>query len=177
MHQQKEKKPAKNAQTVVASGKALVKAAAASSATLTLFDEAAYDPFNYVLPGCAVLLREELDATCVEGDNLKFFDDKCASAEVKKTAKNTQTVVASGKALLEGAAASSASAEEVEPNAQTGYGPVEAKAAASATEEGKIPVKNAQTGKALVGAAAAASESVNSSAAGVDDNEVFGNSL
>ena len=187
-------------QEAAASGKALEEAGAALSATLTLSDEAAYDSFDDVLPGCAV-----------EGDNLKSFDDKCASAEVKKTAKNAQTVVASGKALVkaaaassatltlydeatynsfddvllgcassaseEEAAASSASEEEVEPNAQSGYGPVEAKAAASATEEGKIPVKNAQTGKALVGAAAAASESVNSSAAGVDDNEVFGNSL
>jgi hypothetical protein len=47
-------------------------------------------------------------------------------------------VGASGKLLVEEPAASSASAEEVEPNTQTGYGPVEAKAAVSATE-GETP--------------------------------------
>jgi len=80
-------------------------------------------------------------------------------------------------------------------NQQTGEGSVQAiaaasgaalvgaAAAASASEEGKIPAINAQTGKgpilpnAPVGAAAAASASVYSSAAGGDDNEVLGNTL
>ena len=47
-------------------------------------------------------------------------------------------VVASGKLLVEEPAASSASEEEVEPNTQTGKGPVDAKAAASASE-GETP--------------------------------------
>ena len=49
-------------------------------------------------------------------------------------------VVASGKLLVEEPAASSASEEEVEPNTQTGKGPVDAKAAASASE-GETPIE------------------------------------
>ena len=73
--------------------------------------------------------------------------------------------------------------KEDEIYAQTGEASVQAIAAASASEEGKIPAINAQTGKgpilpnAPVGAAAAASASVYSSAAGGDDNEVLGNTL
>ena len=152
-------------QEAAASGKALEEAGAALSASAE-GKKPAKNAQTVVASGKALV-----KAAAASSATLTLYD------EATYNSFDDVLLGCASSASEEEAAASSASEEEVEPNAQSGYGPVEAKAAASATEEGKIPVKNAQTGKALVGAAAAASESVNSSAAGVDDNEVFGNSL